>query len=79
MRETIQVDQIRCERCITKLAAALAPLKGLTEARVEMGTSSVVVEYDPSMREALDSALTAAGFEIVQRRVLSPAGGANPS
>ncbi len=70
MRESIQVQQIRCERCVNRMAQALAPLKGLREARVEMGTSSVVVEYDDDMREQLDGALTGAGFTIVERTAL---------
>lgn len=67
MRESIQLDQIRCERCVSRLATAIAPLKGLHDARVEMGTSSVVVEYDDQARTELDEALTGAGFRIVSR------------
>jgi copper chaperone CopZ len=71
MRETIQLDQIRCERCVSRLASAIAPLKGLHDARVEMGTSSVVVDYDAELRPSLDEALVGAGFRIVERRELA--------
>ena len=67
MRESIQLDQIRCERCGSRLAEAIAPRKGLQDARVEMGTSSVVVEYADDTRDELDAALVKAGFRIVER------------
>lgn len=70
MRESIQIQQIRCERCVSKLATALGPLKGLREARIEMGTSSVVVDYEDGLRETIDAALTGAGFQIVERTEL---------
>jgi len=73
MRESIRVEQIRCERCVSKLATALGPLKGLHEARIEMGTSSVIVEYEDDVRDALDAALTGAGFKILERRELQQA------
>jgi copper chaperone CopZ len=71
MRESIQVQQIRCERCVNRMAQALAPLKGLHEARVEMGTSSVIVAYEDALREQLDAAITGAGFTIVERTELA--------
>lgn len=71
MRERIQLEQIRCERCVSRLAEHLAPLKGLHDARIEMGTSSIVVEYDDEQREALDQALTGASFRIVERETLT--------
>lgn len=73
MREAIQIDQIRCERCVSKLANALGPLKGINEARIEMGSSSVIVDYDDELRAKLDEALTGAGFRIVERRELAAA------
>lgn len=71
MYESIQLQQIRCERCVSRLAEHLAPLKGIDEARVEMGTSSVIVRYDDAAREPLDAALVAAGFTIVGRHALA--------
>jgi copper chaperone CopZ len=71
MRESIRVEQIRCERCVSKLATALGPIKGLNEARIEMGTSSVIVDYDDGMRATVDDALTGAGFDIVERHELA--------
>jgi copper chaperone CopZ len=67
MRERISIEQIRCERCVSRLAEHLAPLKGINDARIEMGTSAVVVDYDDEQRDALDSALVKAGFTITGR------------
>lgn len=71
MRERIQIEQIRCERCVARLTESLGPLKGLNDARIEMGTSSIVVDYEDERREALDAAIVAANFRIVQREELA--------
>lgn len=73
MRESIQVETIRCERCVSKIAGALAPIKGIHEARIELGTSSVIVDYDDAARQAVTSALEDAGFDIIARSELAPA------
>jgi copper chaperone CopZ len=71
MRERINIEQIRCERCVSRLAEHLAPLKGINDARIEMGTSSIVVDYDDAQRDALDAALVAASFKITGREQLT--------
>lgn len=73
MRERITLDQIRCERCVSRLADHLAPLRGINDARIEMGSSSIVVDYDDDQREALDAALIKADFRIVEREELTAA------
>ena len=67
MRESIQLHEIRCERCVNRLAAELAPIKGLLDARVEMGTSSLIVEYADEVREHVDAAIKKAGFQVLDR------------
>jgi len=67
MRESIQLHEIRCERCVNRLATALAPIKGLVEARVEMGTSSIIVEYDEGSQPEVDAAIKKAGFAVLDR------------
>ena len=71
MRERITLEQIRCERCVSRLAEHLGPLKGLNDARIEMGTSSIVVDYDDEQREALDAAIYKANFKVTQREELA--------
>jgi copper chaperone CopZ len=68
MRESITLEKIRCERCVSRLAEALAPLSGINDARVELGTSSVIVDYDEAQAAELDAALGKAGFTIMSRR-----------
>lgn len=70
MRERIILDQIRCERCVSRLAEQLAPLKGINDARIEMGTSSIVIDYDDEQGEQLNEALARAQFRIVEREQL---------
>ena len=72
MRERITLDQIKCERCVSRLAGQLAPLKGIHDARVEIGSSSVVIVYDDEQREALDAALAGAYFHVISREELAP-------
>ena len=67
MRERITIEQIRCERCIARLADELAPLEGLAEARVEMGTSSVIVDYEDGRQGEVDAAIERADFTITGR------------
>lgn len=70
MRESIQLDQIRCERCVARLTTELSTVEGLNEARVEMGTSSIIVNYEDDSRDALEAAIKKGGFGIVQRTEL---------
>lgn len=71
MRESLTIQQIRCERCVNKIAQALGVLKGLNEARIEMGTSSVIVDYDDEIAGEVTGALEGAGFVITERRELA--------
>lgn len=71
MRERITLEQIRCERCVSRLAEHLGPLKGLNDARIEMGSSSIVVDYDDEQREALDKAIYDANFKVTNREELA--------
>lgn len=72
MRERITLEQIRCERCVSRLAEHLGPLKGLNDARIEIGSSSIVVDYDDEQREALDKAIYDANFKVTERVELEP-------
>jgi copper chaperone CopZ len=69
MREALTVEQIRCEKCVAKLAAALAPIKGLHDARIEIGRSVVVVEHDDdeALRTRIATVIEDAGYVIVER------------
>lgn len=66
--DTIQVTGVRCERCVGRLAAALAGHDGLDSANANL-MGQVMVSYDDAItsRQALVEAMAKAGFrEVVQ-------------
>jgi copper chaperone CopZ len=65
--ETIQVSGIRCERCVSRLAAALSGPEGLEAANATlMGRVSLVWDDEQTSREELLEAMAQGGFrEIV--------------
>lgn len=61
--DTIQVDGIRCERCVARLGGALRGLEGLESANATlMGRVSLSWEDDRLDRETIVWALARAGF-----------------
>ncbi len=64
MQETIRLATIPCECKIGKLAAALAPIKGINDIRVQVGTQSLICDYDDAARDALYAAIAASGFVV---------------
>ena len=66
--ETIQVSGIRCERCVSRLAAALGGHEGLEAANANlMGQVTLTWNDEQTDRTALTARLANAGF-----RELSP-------
>ena len=65
--ETIQVNGIRCERCVNRLAGALTGQDGLESANANlMGQVTLVWDDERTSREALLEAMAQGGFrEIV--------------
>ena len=61
--ETLQVSGVRCERCVTRLAAALRGQDGLEYANANL-MGQVVLQWDEqrTSREELLGALARAGF-----------------
>lgn len=61
--ETLQVNGVRCERCVGRLAGALRTHAGLVEANANlMGQVSLAWDDEQTSREALVEALRKAGF-----------------
>jgi copper chaperone CopZ len=61
--ETIQVDGIRCERCVHRLAAALGGHDGLESASANLiGQVTLSWDEERTDRGALIAALARAGF-----------------
>ncbi len=64
--ETIQVNGVRCERCVHRLAATLRDHDGLEQANANL-MGQVTLEWDDerTSREALTAALERGGFHEV--------------
>ena len=61
--ETIDVDGIRCERCVMRLGAALQGHEGLEFANANlMGQVQLAWDDERTSRDALVAAMARAGF-----------------
>ncbi len=61
--ETIDVSGIRCERCVSRLAAALTGHDGLESANANlMGEVTLAWDDDRTSRDELLQAMARAGF-----------------
>jgi len=66
--ETIQVSGIRCERCVSRLAAALEGHEGLDSANASlMGDVTLTWDDERTSREQLLAAMSSAGFHELPR------------
>jgi copper chaperone CopZ len=64
--ETIQVNGIRCERCVARLAGVLTGHDGLEAANATlMGQVTLVWDDEQTTREALLEAMSQGGFREV--------------
>jgi copper chaperone CopZ len=63
VRETIQVDGVRCERCVMRLGGALEGLEGLEGANANlMGQVTLAWDDERLERATILAALGRAGF-----------------
>ena len=61
--DTLQVNGVRCEKCVGRLAGALRTHEGLVEANANlMGQVRLAWDDERTSREALVEALRKAGF-----------------
>jgi copper chaperone CopZ len=64
--ETVQVSGIRCERCVNRLAGALAGHDGLESANANlMGVVTLAWDDQKTSRDELLGAMSRAGFREV--------------
>jgi copper chaperone len=63
---TISVPEIHCEHCKSSIEGALAPLPGVTSARVDIDARTVTVEVDQTLtdRARLVAAIESQGYEV---------------
>jgi copper chaperone CopZ len=65
--ETIQVSGVRCERCVSRLAAALRGIDGLESANANlMGQVTLSWDEERTSRASLLDAMAGAGFRELQ-------------
>jgi copper chaperone CopZ len=61
--ETLEVNGIRCERCVMRLAAALQVHEGLEQANANLvGQVTLTWDDERTSRDSIVSALAQAGF-----------------
>jgi copper chaperone CopZ len=66
--ETIQVNGIRCERCVGRLAGALRGHEGIEQAIANlMGQVQLSWDDERTDRDAIVATLTRAGFSPVEQ------------
>jgi copper chaperone CopZ len=62
--ETLEVEGIRCERCVQALATALGGVEGLAGASANLMGEVTVAYESPEVRDAPVAAIEAAGFTV---------------
>jgi copper chaperone CopZ len=63
LTETLEVDGIRCERCVMRLAAALQGHEGLEQANANLvGQVTLTWDDERTNRASIVAALARAGF-----------------
>lgn len=63
--ETIQIDGMGCNHCVSAVRTALEQVEGVEIEQVEIGTARVRYEASADRRQALDDAIRNAGYEPV--------------
>jgi copper chaperone len=63
---TISVPEIHCDHCKHSIEGALAPLPGVTSARVDIDARTVTVEVDEKVtdRARLVAAIQEQGYDV---------------
>ena len=62
--ETLEVEGVRCERCVQALATALGGVEGLAGASANLMGEVTIAYESPEVRHAAISAIEAAGFPV---------------
>jgi copper chaperone CopZ len=62
--ETLEVEGVRCERCVQALATALGGVEGLAGASANLMGEVTIAYESPEVRQAAIDAIEAAGFPV---------------
>lgn len=66
MKKCMVINGMQCEHCKMSVEKALAAVEGVANAKVDLKKKTAVVSLSSEVsNEALSSAVTAAGFEVV--------------
>jgi copper chaperone len=64
--DQIVVPEIHCDHCKTSIEGALNPVPGVEAASVDVASTTVTVDYDPSVvsRNELVAAIVDQGYDV---------------
>jgi copper chaperone CopZ len=62
--EVLEVEGVRCERCVHKLAVALGGVDGLAGASANLMGEVTIAYETPRVRAAAVAAIESAGFSV---------------
>ncbi len=69
----IAISGMSCGHCVTAVQKALAAVPGVVVESVQIGSATVVVDPATGALSAAESAIDAAGYDVVKGRVLNVA------
>jgi copper chaperone len=75
---TIGISGMSCGHCVTAVQKALAAVPGVVVESVQIGSATVVIDPAAGSLSAAESAIDAAGYDVVKGRVLNVASPSNP-
>ncbi|MEN8614861.1 copper ion binding protein [Dehalogenimonas sp. THU2] len=66
IKETIKVTGLSCGHCVAAVEKAVRKVKGVSEAKVDLASGTLSVEYDPGQAMFTDiaKAVTDAGYGV---------------
>ena len=68
---TIGITGMSCSHCVSAVQNALASLPGVTVETVQIGSATVALDPATTSRAAVESAIDAAGYDVVSGRMLN--------
>lgn len=74
MVTTIQINGMSCGHCVSAVRMALTAVPGVAVEEVTIGSATVVIDEAVGSLSAAESAIDAAGYDVVKGRVLNIAG-----
>ncbi len=69
----ISISGMSCGHCVTAVQKALAAVPGVVVESVQIGSATVVIDPETGSLAKAESAIDAAGFDVVKGRVLNVA------